>query len=65
MNVDCSEYTMELYVEYILSYIFEDEYSLIDINYDTNKAHIERNSDMKTMWVELEKITNKKVELFR
>ena len=64
MEVDCSEFTISLYVESVLTYIYDDEYLLEDINSQTNKVYIRRASDNRTIWVELEKLTNKKVDLF-
>ena len=63
MNVDCSEFTMELYAETVLSFIYEDEFSLDYIDYQTNKVRINRNSDGRPKWVELENLTNKKMDL--
>lgn len=64
MDVDCSEFTMELYVETVLSYIYEDEYSLDSIDYQTHKVRLKRNSNGRTKLVELENLTNKKTNLF-
>lgn len=64
MNVDTSEFTMELYVENVLSYVYEDMYFLDYIDYQTNKVRIKRSSDGRPKRVELENLTNKKMDLF-
>ena len=65
MGVDCDDFTIEMYIESVLTYVYDDNYSLVDdIDFQTNRANIQRNSDFKTKWVELELLTNKKVDLF-
>ena len=64
MDVDCSDFTIELYIKAVLSYIYEDEYSLCDISHQTNKIKIQRRLDDCTIWIDLENLTNKKIKLF-
>lgn len=65
MGVDCSEFTMEMYVTYVLSFVYEDDYSLIgEIDYTTNKAYIRRNADNTSKMIKLEELTNRKNDFF-
>lgn len=64
MDVDCSDFTIELYIEAVLSYIYEDKYSFCNIIHQTNKVKLRNSLNDSTIWVDLENLTNKKMKLF-
>ena len=66
MNIDCSAFTMEKYVESALSFTYHDKYTMIEnIDYETNRVLVFRSDDLRTEWVDLEQITNKETPLFK
>lgn len=64
MGVDCSEFTIKLYIESVLTYIYEDKYLLCFIDEQTNRAKIQRISDNESLWIDIESLTNKEINFF-
>ena len=64
MGVDCSKFTIKLYIESVLTYIYEDKYLLCFIDEQTNRAKIQRISDNESLWIDIESLTNKEIKFF-
>ena len=65
MDVDCSLFTIQMYIEAVLEQVYEGCYSIYsEINHRTNKVELLNVLNGELKWVEIEKITNKKFDLF-
>lgn len=65
MDVDCSLFTIQMYIEAVLERVYEGCYSIYsEVNYRTNKVELLNVLNGELKWVEIEKLTNKKVDLF-
>ncbi len=64
MGVDCSDFTMELYVVCVLEKVYDNEYILNGkMNLSNDYVSLIKTEDNTEIIVELEKITNKRIAL--